>query len=581
MRILLVTIMLAAAACGGPGGGTDEDATDTVGDEGDAPEIDAPEDTAPEVECTSDEDCDDGDPCTTGICDTDSGTCTHEPADEDEDGYAASQVSGTACGGTDCDDADETVYPGSTTRICEEDGDCNTRVDSDNDGDGHERVACGGDDCADEIGTVFPGALPGCGTDPADPLSDLDCNGRVDSDNDGDTYVAEACTDGDDCDDSSADVHPGAAEVCADGIDQDCDDLVDGPGTRVPNVQFGIGIEPSVVWLGTESGVSWVNTSVEDLFYWTIPLTGPGVSRTTRVTTGSVSPRSQSMAWTGSEVGLAWYDSRYSNAEIFFRRISPGGALQGSEVRVTSDLAESSSPSLAFTGSEFGLCWHDSRDGNPEIYFARLTADGTKLSSDVRITFETNQSYTPSLAWSGSEFGVGWYDLRDGAGEIYLARISAAGSKIGSDTRLTTDPAQSNNPDLVWTGSEYGLAWVDYRSGDSDVFFATVSPAGIKTSSDIRITTTTGDSMFPGLVWAGDQFHLVWSDSRDYNDEIYHAGLDAAGSRTSSDYRVTIALGVSTMPDLAWTGSELAVVWEDHDIGLADIVMVTYLSFCD
>ena len=41
----------------------------------------------------------------------------------------------------------------------------------------------------------------------------------LDQDNDG--YLA------DDCDDSNAEIHPGAAEFC-DGIDNNCDDVVDG-----------------------------------------------------------------------------------------------------------------------------------------------------------------------------------------------------------------------------------------------------------------------------------------------------------------------------------------------------------------
>jgi len=48
----------------------------------------------------------------------------------------------------------------------------------------------------------------------------------------------------------------------------------------------------------------------------------------------------------------------------------------------------------------------------------------------------------PSLSWTGSEFGVSWYDDRDGNEEIYFARVSSAGAKIGSDLRVTNDSYQ-------------------------------------------------------------------------------------------------------------------------------------------
>ena len=78
---------------------------------------------------------------------------------------------------------------------------------------------------------------------------------------------------------------------------------------------------------------------------------------------------------------------------------------------------------MVWTGSEHGVAWHDNRDGvDSEIYFARISADGVKVGSDVRIT-SAGYSSVPSLVWSGSEYGVAWQDDRNGDGEIYFARI--------------------------------------------------------------------------------------------------------------------------------------------------------------
>jgi len=53
-----------------------------------------------------------------------------------------------------------------------------------------------------------------------DTCSDGVCSGSpVDADRD--TYVSDACG-GDDCDDSNADVYPGATEICFDGVDNQC-----------------------------------------------------------------------------------------------------------------------------------------------------------------------------------------------------------------------------------------------------------------------------------------------------------------------------------------------------------------------
>ncbi|MEC7948424.1 MAG: putative metal-binding motif-containing protein, partial [Myxococcota bacterium] len=59
--------------------------------------------------------------------------------------------------------------------------------------------------------------------DPAKTQFGKERAGPVDADGDG---VASS----DDCDDADGAVYPGAPEIC-DGIDNDCDGVVDGPGS--------------------------------------------------------------------------------------------------------------------------------------------------------------------------------------------------------------------------------------------------------------------------------------------------------------------------------------------------------------
>ena len=98
-------------------------------------------------------------------------------------------------------------------------------TDSDNDSYAKEGGSCGQVDCDDSDADVYPGA-----TEIANNGIDEDCNGSdlidvtlLDGDGDGVTPA-----DGD-CDDSDADVYPGATEIANNGIDEDCSgsDLVD------------------------------------------------------------------------------------------------------------------------------------------------------------------------------------------------------------------------------------------------------------------------------------------------------------------------------------------------------------------
>jgi MYXO-CTERM domain-containing protein len=165
---------------------------------------------------------------------------TTDYADADADSWAA-------C--VDCDDANVSVNPGSVESCDGIDDDCDGVADeagatgetdwyrdADLDGYGdatHRESACdapsgyvsesaAGFDCDDLRADVHPGA--------AEP----DCSDGVDYNCDGSTGFVDADSDGfpacGDCDDSDASISPDADEVCND-LDDDCDGLVDEPGS--------------------------------------------------------------------------------------------------------------------------------------------------------------------------------------------------------------------------------------------------------------------------------------------------------------------------------------------------------------
>jgi hypothetical protein len=131
-------------------------------------------------------------------------------------------------------------------------------------------------------------------------------------------------------------------------------------------------------------------------------------------------------------------------------------------------------PSLAWTGSEYGISWDEERDGNYEIYFAWLDPSGQKIGSDVRVTWDSAYSLNPSLVWTGSEYGVSWNFFQDGKHDIYFARLDSSGNKIGSDLRVTRNPANYSEPFLIWTGSEHTISWDDSRSGFYEIYLAQI-----------------------------------------------------------------------------------------------------------
>ncbi len=283
MRPVLSLALLSQISLGLTGCGDDTTTEDSGGtDTGTATVIDLDEDGW----SVEQGDCDDSDPLSfpggietcDGVADEDCDDVVDEDSaadvvtwyqDEDQDGFGDPDVTEIDCeeppgfvtDNTDCDDGDDTVFPGASELCDGQLNDCDgsglPETESDVDGDGH--VACtwdedgwdgspavtGEEDCDDGDANSYPGADELCDG------ADRDCDGTVDEENALDAWTTFVDADGDgygdsldsgqtgcthptgrveeatDCDDDDASVNPGATEIC-DEQDNDCDGLVDG-----------------------------------------------------------------------------------------------------------------------------------------------------------------------------------------------------------------------------------------------------------------------------------------------------------------------------------------------------------------
>lgn len=291
---------------------------------------------------------------------------------------------------------------------------------------------------------------------------------------------------------------------------------------------------------------------------------------TFRITTDAGSSTSPSLTWTGTEYGVSWQDDRDGNSEIYFARISSNGIKWGEDVRITTDGRQSRYPSLIWTGSEYGISWQDDRDGTPEIYFARISADGVKQGEDLRITIKAANNFWHSLVWLNSEYGALWDDYQDGKHRIYFARLSPEGIKQGTTLRITAEPTTSSSPALVWSGSEYLVSWYDQRRGMFEtIFFVRLSSDGFRQNAILHTTNEHNDN--PDKIWSGSEYRLIWQNYSDPDIVFYRLSTSKRDEDDSFFIRKTVDASTGTDPSLIWTGSGYGLSWQDDRDGNLEI----------
>ncbi|GAL88015.1 conserved hypothetical protein-possibly heme/hemopexin utilization protein huxA [Jejuia pallidilutea] len=266
------------------------------------------------------------------------------------------------------------------------------------------------------------------------------------------------------------------------------------------------------------------------------------------------------------------------------------------------------------TTNQYLVVWEgDDINGEQEIYGQLINATtGAEIGSDFRISNMVSsgtvdfRASRPSVAYNvtNNEFLVVWSgDTNSGSlinddVEIFGQRISATGTEIGSDFRISDANGTGNilgiatNPKVVWnaadneylvvwaaTDPEIGLVYLEY-----EIFGQRLSNTGVEIgTNDFKISDMAGsgaqdpDALNPDVAWnsTDNNYMVVWqgSESTSNGIEIYAQRLSNTGAEIGTNDFVISDMGDSNTdyaasnPEIAYnaTDNEYMVVWQSDD----------------
>ncbi len=288
-----------------------------------------------------------------------------------------------------------------------------------------------------------------------------------------------------------------------------------------------------------------------------------------------------SVAFDGTNYFVVWEDYRNGEGDIYGARVTPQGTvIDTAGIPISTAPETQGFPSIIFDGRSYFVVWHDFRSGSYyDIYGARISPSGL-IYDTAGIPIATDSTYQvyPSVSFDETNYFIVWHEYNASSGyDIYGARVSKSGNLIDSTgIPISTEPYNQYFPSVafdLYDSIGYLVVWTDYRSStDGDIYGARITVDGVVLdTSGIPISTALNTQEIPRVTFGGSEYFVVWGDKRNGSDgDIYGARIKTSGTVIDTQgIPILIASENQSFPSLLFDGTNYFVVWEDQrGIGL-------------
>ena len=252
-----------------------------------------------------------------------------------------------------------------------------------------------------------------------------------------------------------------------------------------------------------------------------------------------------------------------------FAPVTPGGDLFSTAVAAQYD------PRVASDGTDFLLVWADDRNiatTGEDIFAARVAADAGLIDrSGFSVSTAPGRQLIPTVTFTGSDYLVAWLDYRDGGGSpaIWGSRVSQAGGVLDPNGFPITAPGPIGSVQMAGLDGGALVVWEDGRNqadSGTDLYFARVDQRGtVRDPGGLPLVTAPSFQVSPALDSNGTSAIVAWTDYRSGTSaDIYAARIDGDGT-VSPPNGQAISAGPQDerTPAVAVGHGQALVVWED------------------
>jgi hypothetical protein len=157
-----------------------------------------------------------------------------------------------------------------------------------------------------------------------------------------------------------------------------------------------------------------------------------------------------------------------------------------------------------------------------------------------------------------------------------LLACAQAYSQWQPDVRLTNNSAiSSTSGNNAWCIAASGppmadvhVVWSDNRDGNYEIYYKRSTDGGLSWGTDTRLTNAPAESYSSSVSVSDLVVHVVWQDNRNGTPgEIYYKRSTDGGVSWGTDTRLTNETVGSWYPSATVSGSAVYVVWQQESLG--------------
>lgn len=277
----------------------------------------------------------------------------------------------------------------------------------------------------------------------------------------------------------------------------------------------------------------------------------------------------------GGVVHIAWEEPQGMAGLIRYLNLNQG---KTSEVTYSQALFGNLDLAIDIEG-DVNLVWTDGRDGNSEIYWARLAPSGDSDMGPTRLTVTEGNSRLPEAAVSpDGTLTVAWREESTIFAEAMYIQIPPGDRAPASEPRnlgkmFNRERSRGPQPLVMRSGEAAFLLSKDIPQAGTEIFL--INPGAGGDVADTRLTIAVRDSFSPaGAVDSQGNLHLAWIDFRKgpTSPNLFYRSIPSgsvppgnvtAGSAGGSEGGPDTQLTVAALDEMEGTAVYLPVVVVD------------------